>query len=81
MGLPVVMNRGVGDSDELIDQVNAIVDAGSLDPDSIEAAAERVLKLDPSQAATDARRAAERWFSLEQVGVARYCLLYERLAA
>jgi len=80
VGLPVVMNRGIGDSDILIDREPAVVDAGALQPDQVEVAADRLLALDPRLAAVVARQAAERWFSLDRVGVTRYRELYERLA-
>jgi hypothetical protein len=46
MGLPTVLNRGIGDSNELIDEVPAVIDAGGLDPEEIERAAERLAALD-----------------------------------
>jgi glycosyltransferase involved in cell wall biosynthesis len=80
VGLPVVMNRGIGDSDLLIEREPAVVDAGELQPHQVEAAADRLLALDHRETAVVARQAAERWFSLDRVGVTRYRELYERLA-
>jgi glycosyltransferase involved in cell wall biosynthesis len=80
MGLPVVMNRGIGDSDQLIEQVGAVVDAGQMTAEQIEGAAEALLALDRAAVAGAAREAAESRFSLERVGVARYSAMYERLA-
>jgi glycosyltransferase involved in cell wall biosynthesis len=80
VGLPVVMNRGIGDSDQLIDDVPAVIDAGNLLDGELERAADALLALELAGTARTARAAAERLFSLEQVGVARYRALYERLA-
>jgi glycosyltransferase involved in cell wall biosynthesis len=81
MGLPMVMSRGIGDSDELIDNVPAVIDAGNMTSAELERAAERLLALDPTQTRSIARKAALERFSLEEVGVARYRRLYERMVA
>ena len=82
VGLPVVMNQGVGDGDELVREVPAVVGAGALGPEEIEGAAERLLALasrerEALQAA--ARQAAMARFSLAAVGVPRYRRIYEQL--
>jgi len=41
MGLPTVLNRGIGDGNQLIDEVPAMIDAGGLGPEEIERADER----------------------------------------
>jgi glycosyltransferase involved in cell wall biosynthesis len=83
VGLPVAMNRGVGDSDAILDEAAAgnapvAVDAGRLSLDSIEAAAAQLAALPPSRAR--ARALADAHFSLTSVGVARYAKLYEALS-
>ena len=80
MGLPTVLNRGIGDSDRLIDEVPAIFDAGSLGAEELEGAAERLVTADLSTLRESARRAAVERFSVEDIGIPRYCRLYERLA-
>jgi glycosyltransferase involved in cell wall biosynthesis len=79
MGLPVVMNRGIGDSDILMNETRAVVDAGTLEAHEIHRAADRLLELE-SSAAAEARRVATENFALGEVGVARYKRLYERVA-
>lgn len=82
VGMPVVVNRGVGDQDAMMRaHPDLLVDAGLMGEAEIDDAAAALL------AAADApgRRAraaalAERQFSLDTVGIARYRALYERLA-
>ena len=81
MGLPTVMNRGIGDGDRLIDEVPAVIDAGDLGPDDIEDAAERLAAADVDALRESARRAAVERFSIDAVGIPRYRRLYERIAA
>lgn len=81
MGLPTVLNRGIGDSNRLIDEVPAVIDAGGLGPEEIERAAERLATADVGALRESARRAAVERFSIEGVGIPRYRRLYERLAA
>jgi glycosyltransferase involved in cell wall biosynthesis len=81
LGIPVVMNRGVGDGDELIDQVDAVIDAGRLSPDDLDAAAARLSSLcSTPESRHRARAAARARFDLAEVGVARYQKVYRRLA-
>ena len=87
-GVPVILNRGVGDSDALIDEVCRPgdgagpigVDAGRLSPTELDTAAAALAKLTvgPGERAR-ARALAERDFSLQSVGVARYRRLYQAL--
>jgi glycosyltransferase involved in cell wall biosynthesis len=79
MGMPVVMNRGVGDSDALIDREAAVVDAGELGPEDIDRAAARLLEMINPQTALAARRAAEQGFALQAVGIHGYCRIYDRM--
>jgi glycosyltransferase involved in cell wall biosynthesis len=76
-GVPVVLNRGIGDQDDLFTSA-AVIDAGELGADDLERAAERVCALRP--VADEARRVARARFALDEIGVARYCRLYEQLA-
>lgn len=80
LGLPVVMNRGVGDFDEILDHVEATVDAGQLTSTDLERAAERLAILDGARLRTVARAAATTRFSLADVGIPRYHRVYLRLA-
>jgi len=82
-GLPIVLNAGIGDSEELINR-EAV---GALVHDFIEAEyASAAKSLEKFIAArTDTRKrsraVAERLFDLESVGGARYAKLYEQLLA
>lgn len=79
VGLPVVVNRGIGDTDALLSS-SAMIDAGALGPQEIERAAEAVLvRARRPEVRAEARRLAVAEFDLEQVGVSRYRRLYERL--
>ncbi len=79
LGLPVVLNRGVGDIDLLLDHP-ATVDAGAMSAAELESAADRLATLDSASLRSRARELARRDFSVTDVGVARYRDLYERLA-
>jgi glycosyltransferase involved in cell wall biosynthesis len=79
MGLSTVLNRGIGDTNELIDEVPAVIDAGGLGPEDLERAAERLAAADVSALREGARRAAVERFSIEDVGIPRYVRLYEQL--
>ena len=80
LGLPMVLNRGIGDFDSLLPTTDALVDAGALSQDDLERAAERLLALPYPAVNQRARTAAETHFSLDE-GIARYRRLYERLAS
>lgn len=82
VGLPVVVNRGIGDQDALIGAAPDLVfDAGHLGAREIDAAATRLLASPPEPARSRRAHAlaADR-YGLEAIGVARYRRLYERLA-
>lgn len=79
LGLPTVVNRGIGDVGALIASTGAVVDAGQLSDAELARAAERLVSL-PPEAAAEARRLAEARFSLDEA-VARYRRVYERLAS
>jgi glycosyltransferase involved in cell wall biosynthesis len=82
VGMPVVVNRGVGDQDAMMRaHPDLLVDAGLLGDREIDDAAAALV----AAAATPDRRRratalAREHFSLDAVGVARYRSLYERLA-
>jgi glycosyltransferase involved in cell wall biosynthesis len=81
MGLPVVVNRGIGDLDAL-PRDGVVLDAGSLDAPDLARAADAIARLTPTPSLrAQARALAEREFDLDAVGVARYIRLYQRLAA
>jgi glycosyltransferase involved in cell wall biosynthesis len=81
LGLPVVVNRGIGDCDAMIETHRVGVIVPSLDPTGYEQAAVqlRELRRDPLLASR-CRRAAEELFSLEEVGALRYRRLYDAIA-
>ncbi len=54
MGLPVVMNRGIGDCDQLIHEVSAVIDAGNFQTEEVERAADQLLALALGAALTGA---------------------------
>jgi glycosyltransferase involved in cell wall biosynthesis len=83
VGLPVAVNRGVGDQDALVDaEPSLLVDAGDMREPELDAAAGALVTAaaDPSTRRR-ARALAGRQFSLDTIGVARYRALYERLAS
>jgi glycosyltransferase involved in cell wall biosynthesis len=80
VGLPVVVNRGIGDEDQMV-RDSVVIDAGAMSRTDLEAAAARIVALPPpAESRSRARRLAEDHFDLEAVGIARYRRLYERLA-
>jgi glycosyltransferase involved in cell wall biosynthesis len=81
LGAPVVLNRGIGDGDDLLDGGGPVVDAGALTPGELDRAAAALAAL-PGDESTrrSARELARMRFDLEEVGVRRYQSLYERLA-
>jgi glycosyltransferase involved in cell wall biosynthesis len=81
IGLPTVLNRGIGDSDQLIDEEPAVIDAGNLNPEDIECAAAHLAAVDVEALRELARRTAVERFSIETVGLPRYRRLYERLVS
>jgi glycosyltransferase involved in cell wall biosynthesis len=82
IGLPIAVNRGIGDQDRLIASFPEVfVDAGRLAPADIDAAAETlVAAATRPETRTCAQAVASRHFSLAG-GVERYRRLYESLAA
>jgi glycosyltransferase involved in cell wall biosynthesis len=80
-GLPVIVNRGLGDSDELVRRYRAGHVVEDYAPEEIERAAQALVDLlDDSEARSNARRLAEAEYDVS-IGVARYAAIYSRLAA
>jgi glycosyltransferase involved in cell wall biosynthesis len=79
VGVPVVMNRGVGDTDTLLGHPAAI-DAGALAAADLERAADQLAALPSGGLRAEARALARERFGMEEVGIARYRRLYQRLA-
>jgi glycosyltransferase involved in cell wall biosynthesis len=80
VGVPVVMNRGVGDSDTLLGHSAAVIDAGALDAADLERAADELAALSSGALCAEARALARARYCMAEVGVARYRRLYEELA-
>jgi glycosyltransferase involved in cell wall biosynthesis len=78
VGLPVVLNRGVGDQDALLAAHPVLVDGGSMSDDDLANAAAQLVARTPRALSADARELAAQHFSLA-AGVDRYLRLYERL--
>jgi glycosyltransferase involved in cell wall biosynthesis len=81
MGLPVAVNRGIGDLDGVIEgsSVGVLIDAFTAEAYAAASARLRALVLDPGTAAR-CRRVAEERFSLA-AGVERYFSLYQEMAS
>jgi glycosyltransferase involved in cell wall biosynthesis len=79
VGLPVVANRKVGDMEALIASSPAMIDAGDLSREALERAATALATRVDRALSLEARRLAEAEFDLQEIGVARYLGLYERL--
>ena len=79
-GLPVVSNRGIGDTDELVERARVGVLVGDFGERSLARAAAEAVRLaeDPAVAARCVETARE-FFDLESVGGRRYQNVYRRL--
>lgn len=79
-GLPVVLNTGVGDCDELVtrNQIGVALD-GFSDSEFAQAARDLIRLLSDRDLRTTCREAAEREFSLSGVGANGYEAVYTRL--
>jgi len=80
-GLPIIINAGVGDSDQLVtqEQVGALVhNFNAADYDD---AIRTIIKFaeQPDQTRRHTRAVAERLFDVRRVGVSRYADLYLRV--
>lgn len=83
IGLPVVVNRGVGDQDELVvNHPKSLIDVGAMSPRELDDAAARIAAAPPLNAfdREQQRRIATERFALEAVGITRYRDLYARLS-
>jgi glycosyltransferase involved in cell wall biosynthesis len=81
VGASVVMNRGVGDEDELLDDGRGVFDAGDLSTQALARAATAIVAADFGDGLrADARAVALERFDLERVGIARYVALYAELS-
>ena len=80
-GLPVVVNRGVGDSEEFIqrEQIGAIVQGFNSAEYSTAAGTIAEMAAAPEEIRARARDVAERLFDVRSIGVERYARLYERV--
>jgi glycosyltransferase involved in cell wall biosynthesis len=79
-GLPVMMNGGIGDLDDVVRRQRVGVVVRGLSPADLEDASRELLDLLSDPAISErCRRAAEEHYSLE-VGVQRQAALYDRLA-
>lgn len=78
-GLPVIINAGVGDSDEFVaDQKLGAVVNGFNETEYRRALLE-IEDLASAETRNRARQAAERFFDVRRVGVERYARLYEKV--
>ncbi len=83
MGLPVVINRGIGDQDDLLRRhPQSLLDANLMGNRDLDAVAARVVGLPADDDAARARHrlVATTHFALQEIGIARYRQLYEQLA-
>ena len=82
VGLPVVVNRGVGDQDALQRaHPSSLLDGGLMGDRELDAVAARLAQLPRDAASREQHRlVAQARFDLDGIGIARYRQLYERLA-
>jgi glycosyltransferase involved in cell wall biosynthesis len=82
-GLPLIINSGVGDSDDLIAKDQTGVFVSGFDPEHYDRAASQVAKFadHPIRTREHNRAIAERRFDVKTVGAERYARLYERVFA
>jgi glycosyltransferase involved in cell wall biosynthesis len=81
-GLPVVINLGIGDTDELIEREHVGVTVKNFTTPDYEAAAAALFDLtDDADTKRRVRSVAERYFNLRGEGIDRYARLYERVLA
>ncbi len=80
LGLPVVYNAGIGDTDELVERERVGVIVRNFDASAYQAAAEQALTLVNELTVNErCRRVARQFFDLHTVGGQRYVNVYRRL--
>ena len=80
-GLPLVCNTGVGDMDTIVEEHRVGVSMNEFTPDNYSHAVATIAPLiGDSQIKNRCQRAARAHASLQEVGVPRYCALYEQVA-
>ena len=82
-GLPVVINSGIGDTDDLIERKKIGAVVKNFNQQEYADAVSAVLDLSENNAAArqSVRAAAEEHFDLRRVGIERYARLYEQVLA
>jgi glycosyltransferase involved in cell wall biosynthesis len=80
-GLPIVINRGVGDSDSLAQEHKIAAMVGGFNPGEYATAAENLLGMtaDPENTRRLTRDVAEKLFDVRGLGLDRYVRLYEKV--
>jgi glycosyltransferase involved in cell wall biosynthesis len=80
-GLPIVLNKGIGDSAALITEERLGALVNDFTTDNYQSAANVVLKMldDVDEVRSRARHAAEKLFDVRTIGLQRYADLYERV--
>lgn len=82
-GLPIVINAGIGDSDQLAMRERVGILVKELNQPGYAAAANEAMQFiaEPDQTRRRARAAAEALFNLQTIGSERYARLYENVLA
>jgi len=80
-GLPIVINRGVGDSDSLAQEHKIAAMVNDFNPDEYARAAEDLFRMtaDPENTRRRTREVAEKLFDVRGLGLDRYVRLYEKV--
>ena len=80
-GLPIVINRGIGDSDSLAQEHGIAAMVSQFNPEDYAKAADEVMQLvaDSENTRRRTRGVAEKLFDVRGLGVERYIHLYERV--
>ena len=80
-GLPLICNTGVGDMDTIVEEHQVGVTLDNFTPANYSHAATAIVPLIGNEAIKErCQRAARAHASLQEVGVPRYCALYEQVA-
>ena len=80
-GLPIVINRGIGDSDSLAQEHQIAAMVSDFNPAEYATAAEdlRRMTTDPENTRRRTREVAEKLFDVRGLGIDRYVTLYEKV--